>query len=598
MSLRCSSSSKKYKQPIEGVPYTVNYSYDAASRLIATITPDQSEVTYEYDSFNRLVTIPGYAEFTYNDDSLLATMSYSNNVVTSFQYDNRNRPVSIEAEKNDTDLVFLQYQYDPVGNITQLDYNRRLPDHQWVQSTEIFQYDWLDRLVSAEGDYGLLSYTYDPAGNRLSLNDVIYTYNDMNELLSISDGTTFNYDNKGNTITKITDTDTWSYTYNRNMLTQVEKNQHIIAQYTYDGDGRRIKKTEWIESLQEYHTFIYVYSGTDVAYEKNVNTGQEATYIQGEKGIIAKTVNGLTEYYTTDHVGSTRLITDENGTILSETEYTPFGSTDKEGFFLYIGKEKDSTGLYYYGARYYDPDIGRFITRDPLKGKVESPQTLNRYSYCLNNPLKYVDPRGLDCEFVILPDGTISYELADLYNKMQKALNSMTEEEWEMLNDLLAPGTELSSKLDAVKLILDKAGIESKMRNDVLEIDLGEMSFTITFKDLPFPIWGQTQRTGISDEGEILLSNHIHKGGDLFLVLGHELAHAYMISFHEDRITSMETQFGKAGGNVYMELISYQWEFGILNEVPHVTLMQRETIEMQYNKYKLVWPLIRSQGVR
>jgi hypothetical protein len=67
--------------------------------------------------------------------------------------------------------------------------------------------------------------------------------------------------------------------------------------------------------------------------------------------------------------------------------------------------------------------------------KVESPQTLNRYSYCLNNPLKYVDPRGLDCEFVILPDGTISYKLADLYNKMQKALNSMTEGPFQKYQD-------------------------------------------------------------------------------------------------------------------------------------------------------------------
>jgi RHS repeat-associated protein len=54
----------------------------------------------------------------------------------------------------------------------------------------------------------------------------------------------------------------------------------------------------------------------------------------------------------------------------------------------------DSTGLYYYGARYYDSDIGRFITRDPLQGERELPQTLNRYAYCLNNPLKYIDPTG------------------------------------------------------------------------------------------------------------------------------------------------------------------------------------------------------------
>jgi RHS repeat-associated protein len=62
--------------------------------------------------------------------------------------------------------------------------------------------------------------------------------------------------------------------------------------------------------------------------------------------------------------------------------------------YKYTGKEKDITGLYYYGARYYDPTIGRFITRDPVKGNIMNPQTLNPYVYCLNNPLKYIDPDG------------------------------------------------------------------------------------------------------------------------------------------------------------------------------------------------------------
>jgi len=62
--------------------------------------------------------------------------------------------------------------------------------------------------------------------------------------------------------------------------------------------------------------------------------------------------------------------------------------------YKYTGKEKDATGLYYFGARYYDPAIGRFITRDPIKGNIMNPQMFNPYVYCLNNPLKYIDPDG------------------------------------------------------------------------------------------------------------------------------------------------------------------------------------------------------------
>ncbi|MDD4860352.1 MAG: RHS repeat-associated core domain-containing protein, partial [Dehalococcoidales bacterium] len=81
--------------------------------------------------------------------------------------------------------------------------------------------------------------------------------------------------------------------------------------------------------------------------------------------------------------------------------YAPYGdsrnsqgnlATDK----LFTGQRLDGTGLYYYGARYYDPEIGRFISADTLVQMPFNPQSLNRYSYCLNNPLKYVDPSGLD----------------------------------------------------------------------------------------------------------------------------------------------------------------------------------------------------------
>ncbi|MBU6999060.1 MAG: RHS repeat-associated core domain-containing protein, partial [Theionarchaea archaeon] len=62
--------------------------------------------------------------------------------------------------------------------------------------------------------------------------------------------------------------------------------------------------------------------------------------------------------------------------------------------FLFTGKEKDSSGLHYYGARYYDSSLGRFITRDMYLGESEDPQSLNRYTYCKNNPLKYRDQWG------------------------------------------------------------------------------------------------------------------------------------------------------------------------------------------------------------
>lgn len=114
-----------------------------------------------------------------------------------------------------------------------------------------------------------------------------------------------------------------------------------------------------------------------------------------------------TFYYHTDHLGSTRMVTDESKNIITDATYEPFGESTVTGeeSYLYTGKEKDSTDLYYYGARYYDPGLGRFITRDPIVGKKAIPQSLNRYTYCLNNPVKMIDPTGMFYKMCLVEGG-------------------------------------------------------------------------------------------------------------------------------------------------------------------------------------------------
>ena len=85
------------------------------------------------------------------------------------------------------------------------------------------------------------------------------------------------------------------------------------------------------------------------------------------------------------------------GGAVYETNYVTFGPAHLESGseeFKYTGKHMDVLGLYCFGARYYDPETGRFITEDPVLGSFEDPQDLNRYVYCRNNPHKYTDPDG------------------------------------------------------------------------------------------------------------------------------------------------------------------------------------------------------------
>src|SRR5439155_13240687 len=123
-------------------------------------------------------------------------------------------------------------------------------------------------------------------------------------------------------------------------------------------------------------------------------------------GLIAEETNTAGRvpaafFYHPDGLGSTVALTDDKGVPKAAYQYDPWGNTEISlggvpNRFLFTGEEKDSgTGLYYLRARWYDPTIGRFVTRAPLYGLTAAPKTLNRYLYALDNPLRFVDRSGL-----------------------------------------------------------------------------------------------------------------------------------------------------------------------------------------------------------
>src|SRR5207247_361988 len=114
--------------------------------------------------------------------------------------------------------------------------------------------------------------------------------------------------------------------------------------------------------------------------------------------ILAKLTGSSMYYFHQDAVGSTRLVTTGSTTSFS-SNYQPFGPqygvSGTDPTYKYTAKPQDSaTGLYYFGARYYEPSTGRFITRDPASDSRTDPQTSCRYSYARNNPEIITDPSG------------------------------------------------------------------------------------------------------------------------------------------------------------------------------------------------------------
>jgi RHS repeat-associated protein len=194
------------------------------------------------------------------------------------------------------------------------------------------------------------------------------------------------------------------------------------ATFVYDGDGNRVKKTEGGQ------TILYI----NQYYEKNLTSGVVTTYYYLGGQLVATREGTTLRYVHQDSLGSTSTMSASDGTSISSIAYLPFGATrtgtintDKE----FTGQRLDGTGLYYYNARYYDPQIGRFISPDSTGQRLDDPQTLNRYSYCLNNPLNRTDPTGhsslawLNMMYAGYMTGVINQELLPWVSFVGNGLN-------------------------------------------------------------------------------------------------------------------------------------------------------------------------------
>ncbi len=123
-------------------------------------------------------------------------------------------------------------------------------------------------------------------------------------------------------------------------------------------------------------------------------------YYAGGQRVAMRQGSSTLYFLLGDHLGSTSLTANSNGTLYTEQRYYPWGDTRYNSpattptAYQYTGQRKDATGLYFYNARYYDSALGRFLSADTIVPSPANPQSLNRYSYVLNSPLRYTDPSG------------------------------------------------------------------------------------------------------------------------------------------------------------------------------------------------------------
>jgi RHS repeat-associated protein len=377
--------------------FTMSYGYDAASNRNSLSDPEGGAFSYAYDTLNRLTSLTppaafGSGSFGFGYDALSRRTSLSrpNSVNTAYSYDNLSRLLSVTHSHGSTTLDGASYTVDAVGN--------RLTRVKLPGTTALtYGYDAIYELLTAkQGSSTKETYSYDPVGNRLSaLSGSGWSYNSANELNS-RPGVSYTYDNNGNSLTEVTSAGTTSFTWDfENHLTSVKlPGSGGTVNFKYDPMGRRIEKSS------SAATSIYAYDGDNLLEEVNATGGVVARYTPGASidEPLAMLRGTTTDYYEADGLGSITSLTNASAAVAASYTYDSFGNlTTSTGTltnpFRYTGREFDAeTSLYFYRARYYDPNLGRFISEDPggFTGGVDF------YKYVVNRPTSLTDPAGLD----------------------------------------------------------------------------------------------------------------------------------------------------------------------------------------------------------
>jgi len=329
---------------------SVSYTYDLAGRRSAMTVQGQPAISYTYDNANRLTQISQgttAVSFAYDAANRRTALTLPNGVTVAYGYDQDSRIAGMTYTAGSTALGNLTYAYDAASRRTQV--GGSFAQTNLPQPVAAASYDAANELLQ----WGSSSLAYDSSGNLVNDGVNQYAWNARNQLVSMSGSTT--------------------------------------AAFQYDAHGRRISKT--IAGA----TTGFLYDGVNAAQELSGTTPTANMLSGGVDEIFMRTDSTGAYSFLADGLGSTVGLADSSGVLQTQYTYEPFGNTTVAGTssnsFQYTGRENEGTGLYFYRARYYNPQLGRFISEDPL-GFAGGDGNL--YAYVFNSPTNFFDPIGLD----------------------------------------------------------------------------------------------------------------------------------------------------------------------------------------------------------
>ena len=419
-----------------------NYTYDSNGNK-STFSVKAGEDTklslsYEYDGSSRLISVKDSegnraVSYAYDTEGSLSERQAANGLKTTYGYDYQNRLTSMTNETGKG--VVSKYSSTYLKNGQKAEEVSTVMDKKGksTKKTAAYTYDMLGR-ITRETKTGRedISYTYDANNNRKQMTignkTTAYQYNKNDELLRTdtlhtdtekNDVVIYKNDKNGNQLATVNRSEIpaeakdTSYIdvdvtlgdnqlndnvvnhYNAlNQLTETLTKNYKVS-FTYDAEGLRTGKTVNGEKT------IYVWDGDQVVMELSKGGAVQKRYIRGNDLVYAdKGENTEKTYYVTDMHGNVVQLLDESGNVTKTYEYDSFGNEVKpekkdENPYRYCGEYYDKeTEEVYLRARYYEPSVGRFITRDTYTGESDEPLSLHLYTYCENDGVNAWDPSG------------------------------------------------------------------------------------------------------------------------------------------------------------------------------------------------------------
>jgi len=535
--------------------YTTRYRYDTWNRLRELIYPDGEVLTHTYNSGGELENLSGkkgtytydyLKTLTYDKFAQRVFVKYANDTTSTYSYEEKRRRLS-QLVATDVNRTFMDnhYGYDKMQNVVLLSNRASVPvgsDLFGGESTQTFTYDNLYQLTGAEGSWTArqgheyrykLSMGYDTIGNIKTKNqlhdklpydgnkwieqkgttyDYAYSHNAMQPHAPTKIGNrTFTYDANGNQLG-------WEDTQNNNTrvmewdeenrISTITDNGHT-SYYVYDASGERtLKRTSQGETFYVNPYFViregqvaskHFYIGSQRITTKLVKQESQTVWGNGDINESDIIYEHQQYFYHPDHLGSSSFVTDAEGQVYEHMEYFPFGETfahehsnTQRTPYLFTGKELDEeSGLYYYGARYYDPRTSVWQSPDPILGEymsgktnggVFTPINLGLYTYTANNPVNLVDPDGERFENARTPK--TQYTLEQIMKGTEESASSSSK--FNFKNILTRVGTAITlalslsgdtreEGLEDVMADIADASISSPLSDDQLDKTMSTM---------------------------------------------------------------------------------------------------------------------------